>query len=138
MSNLVFKKRNKILGISCGYYFKDILLSRYKNLAIQTLRMRVENLPEEERNKTEEWKVVTEECLKSCERTKKIHEHKQGYYRKIGERVRLRKIEALKFRIQDTRERKEKVISDYDSRINKLQEEINILTNERGVEKNGK
>jgi len=131
MSELIFKKKNKILGISCGYYFNDILLSRYKTSAIQTLRMRVENLPEEERNKTEEWKVVHEEYLKSLDKNKKTHEKKQGYYRKIGERVRLRKIEALRFRIQDVRDKKEKGMSDFDSRINNLVIELNKLESPR-------
>lgn len=127
MNSLEFKKKNRFLGIVCGYYFKGVLLSRYKTEAIEILRSRVDNLSEDNRNKTDEWKVITEEYEKSCEKTRKTHEKKQGYYKKIGERVRLRKIEGLKFRIQDVRERKEKVMQDFDSRINKLIIELNEL-----------
>jgi len=60
---LEFKKPQKRLGESfeIGYYFKGEFLSRYKQEALKILRDRVKDLTIEERDKTDEWKIIHKE-----------------------------------------------------------------------------
>jgi len=123
---LEFKKPKIRLGetFSTGYYFKGEFLSRYKNEAIAILRKRVVDLPDEERNKTDEWKVIHEEYLKTKERTRKIELKKKPYYEKLSKRARKRRIVRLKNKIKDIESRKKDIVKILDKKIKLIEKEI--------------
>jgi hypothetical protein len=131
-----FKKQNKILGIGCGYYFKDVFLSRYKTEAIRILRNRIEEAGSKvgDRSKSswekgqlelpDEAKVLKDEWLKGEERTRKTHAKKKQFYKEIHKRVLKRKIVTLQERIRLKEERKIFISERFDIEIQSLKDEI--------------
>lgn len=143
-----FKKGNKILAISCGYYFKGKLLSRYKSEAIAILRKRIEDggnrIGDLSRDTWEkgkeacpdEWQVIHEEYEKSKTKTNRTREKKQPYFDKIHERVIARKIKTLTLKIEDVKTRKLSYCIDCDERIKEIQTEIQQLNQRIGENHN--
>lgn len=131
MPELEFIKQKKRLGIfkPTGYYFKGEFLNRYKFDALSILRKRVEHLSEKERNKTDEWKVIHQEYIKSCERTEKTRKAKESYYAKLNQRTRQRRIVRLNEKIQDLRERQNQVFQSFEDRIKGIEKYIKQLKN---------
>ena len=129
MVKLIFKKPKIRFGenFEKGYYFKGEFLSRYKTEAIRILRERVEGLSIEERDKTDEWKIIHQEYLKSIERTKKINKTKQPYYKKQRERIIKRKIILLKEKINYLEWMKKEKMKEFDERIILIKNEITKL-----------
>ena len=107
-----------------GYYFKDKFLSRYKTESLQILRKRVEDLPEEERNKTDEWKVIREEFLKMTDKTKKTTLKKQPFYNKIHKRALEHSLVTLKQRLEWKKTRKNEIIKELDAGLDKIRNQI--------------
>jgi len=123
---LEFKKPKKRFGetFRIGYYFKGEFLSRYKSKSLKMLREKVNHLSDEEKHKTDEWKIISAEYLKSCETTKKINKTKKPYWDKVNKRILQRKIVKLYEKINDVKERKQEIINEFDERINKIHIEI--------------
>jgi hypothetical protein len=126
---LEFKKPKLRLGdeFELGYYFKNEFLSRYKQEALKILRGRIKDLSNEERDKTDEWKVIHAEFLKSCEATDKCRRTKQPYFKRLNRRTIERRIIRLKQKIEDIEERKKDLIEEQNKRIELVKNQIKEL-----------
>jgi hypothetical protein len=129
MTNLIFKKFSKRLGILRGYYFKEEFLSNYKTEAIKILRDRIEKAGSEigdmSRNAWEkgqeilpdEFSIIKQEFEKITERTRRTHEKKKPYYEMLKKRQIEREIFKLSQRIEYLENKKLSVLSGIESDI---------------------
>lgn len=95
-----------------GYYFKGEFVHKHFNKSLDILRNKISHLPLEEKKKTDEWKVIKYYYDRQTEITKKIHNKKKGYYKKINERVRQNRIFKMEQKIYELEERKNNIIKD--------------------------
>lgn len=125
---LEFRKPRIRLGecFDTGYYFKGEFLSRYKNLSLKILRDRVKDLSDEKRNKTDEWKVIHQEYLKTCEVVERTNQKKQLYYLRLTKQGLRRKNLILLDKIRDLEERKKEKVMEFNDRIKDIHKEIQV------------
>lgn len=133
---LEFRKASKVLGTEAGYYFKGVLLNRYKSEAIKILRERIEKAGSEVGDKSrtnwekgvevlpDEAKVIYEEYESHKRRTNKIHEKKKPYYRELHKRVLKRSLVTLQEQIRMKEMRKAEDMKDWDNSIQALKDKM--------------
>ena len=121
-----FRKRD-LEPQETGYYFKGEFVHRLLNKSLDILREKIKDLSLEEKHKTDEWKVLRYYYDRQTEITKKIHNKKKDYYKKINEKVKQNRIFKMEQKIEELEERKTQLIEEFDNRINKIQKEIKEL-----------
>jgi hypothetical protein len=125
---LEFRKKSKLKGIECGYYFKGELLSRYKTEAILILRKRVEeagkgNFLKGKEFLPDEWQVIHNEWEKAEERTNKTNIKKKPYWDKLHINSLKHKLLTLDNKIELQKSRKSQIEQIFTDRINALEKE---------------
>lgn len=125
---LEFRKKSKLKGIECGYYFKGELLSRYKTEAIEILRKRIEKAGQGDFLKgkeflPDEYNVINQEYLKWEERTNKNYNKKKFYYDKLHINCLKHRLLTLQNKIDMQKSRKSQIEQIFTDRINALEKE---------------
>lgn len=126
-----FKKKSKVLGIECGYYFKGEFVSRYKTKAMEILRARIKELSDDEKKKTDELKVLNQEYLKQTEKNKKTYVKQLAFHKRIREAQKPARILKLKAEIELWKSRMNERIKDVQ---NRYAHKIKFLENELAKE----
>ena len=126
---LEFRKHRKrdIEPQETGYYLKNEFLHRHLNKSLGILRERIKDLTLEEKQKTDEGKVLRFYYEKQTEITKKTELKKKDYYKSLGEKAKQTKIFNLGLRIENLEQRKNKQIEFFNEKIKETEDLIEKL-----------